>query len=649
MRLRGTTLPSAKRFLISHISKAKASKTLSRAGAARARHSYPRAGYTRSGTLGSVTSLDTMLAARGATARAALARVSTSSTPRGSGYRASRAHSVTSIARGANARVDTRVGSRRRVVSPPRASDGSDETPATSGSDAGESSSSSASTEKEKKPRKGTGEMLSGLWNELKYVSLRDDPIPEAVDLLATIEASKARPAPGERWDDERWREQEDAAGAVAGKIGAYWSAKWDNLVNSEAVRDAAPLVSSAVNVAIAGVLLRLALPRIAALQAVGGFDELADFFGLPPRAELSGYLDQLRDLNVGVVFAVYVGLFAAEKLTMTDEFLPIGFILPVVSPAVFGGVIGGTVMTSLASTLAASANFWLGRTVLKEKALALKWKDSPAVGETRWFQALSRRFDSAQFPESEAPFTEGFKSALLLRLCPILPIPLSGNWYVCGMTPLRFPEFFAAHFIGSSKTAFVDAYLGSLLLQAAFENDAVREQAKSVLVFETVALVAISIGVTTYATDLFTQILEEEGIDADALVEDAFKAAGDEPDGAAGTRSAGERGAMSTTSTTSTSTTPNGETSNASDAAAKWAAEAFVASATVDESDDDDESAFDRGDEEETRKEKGAWWGTGEDVAGGAVEATDEERALMEAMDAAAAAALSNDEVAKK
>ena len=563
----------------------------------------------------------------------ALARVSTSSTPGGNGYRASRAHSVTSIARGANARVSTRVGSRRRVVSPPRASDGTDETPAVSGSDSG--ASSSVLKEKEKKPRKGTGETLSGLWNELKYVSLRDDPIPEAVDLLATIEASKARPTPGERWDDARWREQEDAAGAVAGKIGKYWSAKWDNLVNSEAVRDAAPLMSSAVNVAIAGVLLRLALPRIAALQAVGGFDELADFFGLPPRAELSGYLDQLRDLNVGVVFAVYVGLFAAEKLTMTDEFLPIGFILPVVSPAVFGGVFGGTVMTSLASTLAASLNFWLGRTVLKERALALKWKDSPAVGDTRWFQALSRRFDSAKFPESEAPFTEGFKSALLLRLCPILPIPLSGNWYVCGMTPLRFPEFFAAHFLGSSKTAFVDAYLGSILLQAAFENDAVREQAKSVLVFETVALVAVSIGVTTYATDLFTQILEEEGIDADALVEDAFKAASDEPGKAA--KAAGERG----------ETSFSGETSSASDAAAKWAAEAFVASATMDESDDVSSASLDC--DEEERKEKGAWWGSGEDVASGAIEATDEERALLEAMDAAGAAALSNDEVAKK
>jgi uncharacterized membrane protein YdjX (TVP38/TMEM64 family) len=273
------------------------------------------------------------------------------------------------------------------------------------------------------------------------------------------------------------------------------------------------------VNVAIAGVLIRLALPRVAALQAVGGFDDLTEFFGLPPRDELKGYLDQLQGLNTAVVFAVYVGLFAAEKLTMTDEFLPIGFILPVVSPVVFGGVFGGTMMTSLASTMAASLNFWLGRTVFKEKALALKWKDNPAVGESKWFNALSRRFDSREFPESEFPFTEGFKSALLLRLCPILPIPLSGNWYVCGMTPLRFPEFFAAHFIGSSKTAFIDAYLGSLLFQAAFEADSLKDQAQTALVFETGALVLISIGVTTYATDLFTQILEEEGIDASNMM----------------------------------------------------------------------------------------------------------------------------------
>ena len=540
----------------------------------------------------------------------------------------------------------TSTRSRRPLASLPRA---------TSKDEGSEDIASVAPGKRDKSPRKPTGEILAGLWRELKYVPLREDTIPEAVALMAALEASKKRPGPGEHWDDAEWRVQEDAANTVPEKIGAYWGAKWENLTGSEAVRDAAPLLSGAVNVAIAGVLLRLALPRVAALNAVGGFDELAAFFGLPPRAELSGYLDQLQGFPTLAVFAVYVGLFAAEKLTMTDEFLPIGFILPVVSPAVFGGVAGGTIVTSLASTLAASMNFWLGRTVLKEKALKLKWKDNPAIGESKWFKALSRRFDSEQFPESTWPMTEGFKSALLLRLCPILPIPLSGNWYVCGMTPLKFPEFFAAHFIGSSKTAFVDAYLGSLLLQAAFENDTVKEQAQSVLAFETVALVLISIGVTTYATDLFTQILEEEGIDASSLGlgdededEDADESGTEErsrdkdentasrekPPSIVAKAEASDfaldaleeemmTGARRVTSESTLSESAPSR-SPEEDAAAKWAAEAFVAPAVA----------------EEPTKE--SWWRTNKGSAG-EDEPTEEERALLSAMDAAAATALVN------
>jgi uncharacterized membrane protein YdjX (TVP38/TMEM64 family) len=227
--------------------------------------------------------------------------------------------------------------------------------------------------------------------------------------------------------------------------------------------------------------------------------------------------LDQLQALPVLGVFAIYVGLFMAEKLTMTDEFLPIGFVLPVISPVVFGGVFGGTMATSLASTMAASVNFFLARYVLKDKILDFKWGESDPVGEQKWFSALSRRFDSSQFPDSRVP--EGFKSALLLRLCPILPIPISGNWYVCGLTPLKFKEFFAAHFIGSSKTAFIDAYLGSILLSAVLDEGSIKDQAQGALVFETVAIMGISILVSTYATELFTQVLDEEGVDAGQLM----------------------------------------------------------------------------------------------------------------------------------
>ena len=364
--------------------------------------------------------------------------------------------------------------------------------------------------------RKPLGDVVAALWREVKYKPLKEDESIEAVALLAALELARRRPEPGETWTEEREEMRRRAREAIPSAVGAYWSARSKALIESEAVRDAAPFMSSVVNVAIAGVVLRLFLPRLAALQAVGGFDELTEFFGLPPRSELSGYLDQLRAFPAVTVFAVYVLLFMAEKMTMTDEFVPIGFVLPVISPVVFGGVLGGTLLTSLASTLAASVNFFLARYVLKEKILAFKWGESAPVGEQKWFAALSRRFDSSQFPDSKIP--EGFKSALLLRLCPILPIPISGNWYVCGLTPLKFNEFFAAHFIGSSKTAFIDAYLGSILLLALDENS-IKDQAQGALVFETVAIMLISILVSTYATELFTQILDEEGVDANAMM----------------------------------------------------------------------------------------------------------------------------------
>ena len=94
-------------------------------------------------------------------------------------------------------------------------------------------------------------------------------------------------------------------------------------------MKDAAPLVTGAVNVAIAGVLLRLALPRIAALQAVGGFDELAEFSSLPPRAELQRLPRPTPGTQRRVGVRGVLALFAAGELTMTDEFYPSGSSCP--------------------------------------------------------------------------------------------------------------------------------------------------------------------------------------------------------------------------------------------------------------------------------------------------------------------------------
>jgi len=377
---------------------------------------------------------------------------------------------------------------------------------------------------KEKREKKPVGEVAKNLFAALKPVRLQDDDSEAASELKAILELARSRPKPNETWTDVQWRIQEEAQKKVGSSIAKYWKAKFAAFGESEAVKDAAPLLGSAVNVAITGLVLRIFLPRLAALNAVGGFDELAEFFGIPPRDDLIGYLDQINGQPMIAIFGIYVLLFFAEKVTMTDEFLPIGFVLPVLSPMVFGNVFNGTMLTSLASTIAASANFWLGRTVLREKALNFKWfsKDGEPTKDRKWYQALDRRFNSENFPDQVVP--EGFKSALLLRLCPILPIPISGNWYVCGVTKLKYWEFFAAHFIGSSKTAFIDAYLGSIILRTILSPEvdgvtgAVKEQAKNAVIFETCALLGVSILVSTYATQLFTDILDEEGVDADSF-----------------------------------------------------------------------------------------------------------------------------------
>ena len=94
---------------------------------------------------------------------------------------------------------------------------------------------------------------------------LKEDDLPEASIFSPWTPEGQAS-ARGQ-WDDARWR-----TGVAAEKVGEgvpHWGKKWDNLVDSDAVKDAAPLVTGAVNVAIATCLASGA--RVAALQAVGG------------------------------------------------------------------------------------------------------------------------------------------------------------------------------------------------------------------------------------------------------------------------------------------------------------------------------------------------------------------------------------------
>ena len=176
---------------------------------------------------------------------------------------------------------------------------------------------------------------------------------------------------------------------------------------------------------------------------------------------------------------------------------------LPAISPLLFGGVLQGTLVSAACATAGSSVNFVLAQTFLRQRALQLELFGQPPVGESRWFSALSKNIKK-----------DGFRAALLLRLAPVLPIPIDAHWYVCGLTPLMLAEFVPAHFVGVLKATFLDAYLGSLLTSAALGTDDVGAASKGIIIAETVAIVTVSVLVTQFATQVFAEMMSEEGFE---------------------------------------------------------------------------------------------------------------------------------------
>lgn len=288
----------------------------------------------------------------------------------------------------------------------------------------------------------------------------------------------------------------------------SYYGARTKRLTSSPAFRRLMPSFNATVNLLVAGVLLRVLLPRILAINAGGSIYDIATDYGLPEKEVLEQYISQLQGLPLAVRFSTFTAFYALERVTLTTEFLPIGFVLPFVSPVVFGGVGPGAGLTALAATLGSSINFALGKTVLKERVGNFRFRDQPPLSSNGWFKVLYRRFDSDQFP-GQFP-SQGFKAALLLRLAPILPVPVDAHWYILGTTNLRFGEFFVAHLVGVYKVALLDAFLGYFAFQAVLDTAEVQAQAQALLTAEVLVLFTVSLGVTNIATDMLTQILEE-------------------------------------------------------------------------------------------------------------------------------------------
>ncbi len=157
--------------------------------------------------------------------------------------------------------------------------------------------------------------------------------------------------------------------------------------------------------------------------------------------------------------------------MTLIGELIPVGIILPALSPVLFGGVLQvdhpararswgglargtqdaercvaqGTLVSAACAAAGSSVNFLLGKTYLYERVRELEIFGQPPVKETQWCAGIITGCwprDLAQISPSRAPTRRytalsssisknGFKAALLLRLAPVLPIPLDAHW--CG------------------------------------------------------------------------------------------------------------------------------------------------------------------------------------------------------------------------
>jgi len=223
---------------------------------------------------------------------------------------------------------------------------------------------------------------------------------------------------------------------------------QWD-ASNAEAAAEAAAAESpSAVGDALASTAFVVAI--LAVVLRIGGRAALLGLLGVDASADagvketIDGFVDSARAFGgeTGLV-AIYLAGFIAAKCLCLDA---LTFALALASGVLFGGVVQGALVATTCATVGSSAAFAIarfGKPGLRGKLLRL-------VRREPRLRALER-----------AVTERGFQTVLVLRLAPVLPIPISAYNYLYGATEIQFSKFAPAMFLGSLKPYAFDSYLG--------------------------------------------------------------------------------------------------------------------------------------------------------------------------------------------
>jgi uncharacterized membrane protein YdjX (TVP38/TMEM64 family) len=154
------------------------------------------------------------------------------------------------------------------------------------------------------------------------------------------------------------------------------------------------------------------------------------------PSLQLQKFIDNIHSMG-----AISMLLFILCYVVATVILIP-GLILTLGAGAIFG-IWKGFLLVSIASTIAASAAFLLGR------QLAGKWFLSK-IGHNSRMNALKGAIES-----------EGWKIVILARLSPLIPYTMLN--YMFSLTSLRFSHYVIASWLGMIPVTFVYVYIGSL------------------------------------------------------------------------------------------------------------------------------------------------------------------------------------------
>jgi len=230
------------------------------------------------------------------------------------------------------------------------------------------------------------------------------------------------------------------------------------------------------------GAVTRRALPLRWGLLVVAVAALLVLMHLLPVAAWVVGLRDWAKSLgSLGLVS------FGAIFFVAALVFVP-GSALTFVAGTAYGPW-WGTAVSSIASTAAAAASFWIARFLARARVEQL-------ARRRPHFRALDRAIDNG-----------GWRVVALLRLSPVFPYSVCN--YLYGLTSARFWPYLLASWIAMLPAIFVFVYLGHVGHAAA---EGVRGRSRTVGEYALIAVgVLATIVLTVYLTKLTRRALAEE------------------------------------------------------------------------------------------------------------------------------------------